>query len=378
MYSGRFLIVIMLISPVSPVLAQRQYPELIDTTWSVSSDKFRHVVKKLQTDVKPPARTSISPGGMFRCAWNKPLKLPVSGIKPKDTLEVIVSNSSGHPFKSATILDDKNKQLTGVVNAASVTLKLVVQNENLLTLKLETRPARKKQFASISVSRITPVPPSFFYNVSDTLFALTRPVVRDTLLVSLLDDTLSLPPVWNIDAQPASFKQCLVPVSVKPDAHLSHIAYWIGIGRNCLDNYTKMEADMPPPGNGPGVSPPIAAFTMGQFTVLPDTPSHDVDWFFSGDSAHNKPSGNNTLFPECKRSQSCTLRFRRAEKSKLGTSLVPVSKEQLRFVVNFRNRNTVIGYPVRIIVAGCFIRETQGEMTKSVLQTKSFKEEAGQ
>jgi hypothetical protein len=117
---------------------------------------------------------------------------------------------------------------------------------------------------------------------------------------------------------------------------------------------------------------------MGQFTVLPDTPSHDVDWFFSGDSAHNKPSGNNTLFPECKRSQSCTLRFRRAEKSKLGTSLVPVSKEQLRFVVNFRNRNTVIGYPVRIIVAGCFIRETQGEMTKSVLQTKSFKEEAGQ
>ena len=378
MFSGRLLIVIMLISPISPVLAQQQYPEVIDTTWSVSNNKVRHVVKKLQTDVKPPARTSIAPGGMFRCAWNKPLKLPVSGFKPKDTLEIVVSNNSGLPFRSVSITEEKNKQLTGIVNAASATMKLVVQNENLITLKLETRPARKKQFASIAVTRITPVPPSFFYSVSDTLFALTRPVVRDTLLVPLLDDTLSLSPVWNIDAQPASFKKCLIPVSVKPDAYLSHISYWIGIGSNCLDNYTKMEAAMPPPGNGPGVSPPLAAFTMGKFTALPDTPSHDVDWSFTGDTGQNTTSGKNTLFPECKKSQSCTLRFSRAEKSKLGTSLIPVSKEQLRFVVNFRNRNTVIRYPVRIIVAGCFIRETQGEMTKTVLQTTSFKEEAGQ
>ncbi|MFM7155358.1 MAG: hypothetical protein ACKOZV_14660, partial [Bacteroidota bacterium] len=123
----------MLISPISPVLAQQQYPEVIDTTWSVSNNKVRHVVKKLQTDLKPPARTSIAPGGMFRCAWNKPLKLPVSGFKPKDTLEIVVSNNSGLPFRSVSITEEKNKQLTGIVNAASATMKLVVQNENLIT-----------------------------------------------------------------------------------------------------------------------------------------------------------------------------------------------------------------------------------------------------
>jgi hypothetical protein len=165
---------------------------------------------------------------------------------------------------------------------------------------------------------------------------------------------------------------------VKPDAYLGHISYWIGIGSNCLDNYTKMEAAMPPPRKWARCFSPLAAFTMGKFTALPDTPSHDVDCSFTGDTGQNTTSGKNTLFPECKKSQSCTLRFSRAEKSKLGTSLIPVSKEQLRFVVNFRNRNTVIRYPVRIIVAGCFIRETQGEMTKTVLQTTSFKEEAGQ
>lgn len=72
----RLFIIILLLLPMSFILGQQQYPEVIDTTWPVGNDKIRHLVKKLQTNFQPPARERIAPGGEFRCAWNKPLVLP--------------------------------------------------------------------------------------------------------------------------------------------------------------------------------------------------------------------------------------------------------------------------------------------------------------
>ena len=381
MVSIRSLLVALMLSQQSYAAAQQMLPVMVDSVWQLGSDKIRHQVKALQTETNPPVKSAVAPAGVFRCVWTKPLVLPITGFKSGDTLEITCSINENHSFKSVGILNDGNQQLAGVINTPETTLRVVITDEKSLKLKLQTRPARKKQFATVSVLRITPVPSDSFYFVQDTIFSLTQTIVRDTLIVSVLDDTLTLAPLWNIESRPAAFKKCQIPVSAEPNARLSHVSYWIGIGQDCLARYSTLEKTMPPAKNGPGVSPPICALTAGQFIALPTTQRHEVEWEFTTErekrEADKSRKPGSTVFAECRQLQSCTLGFSRSGKAMLGTSTVPVSKEQLGVTVHFKNRNTVVGYPVRIILAGCFIRETPGAITRSVIQVKSYKEKTG-
>ena len=378
MFLSRSLFFLLMLSQLSPVLSQQKSPEVIDTTWQSGPDKIRHLVKKLQIVAKPASRSTIGPGGIFRCAWNKPLKLPVSGFSVGDTLEIKLSSPGKHRFRSVVLLNTEKQQLAGIINASEANFQLVAQNETTLTLRLETRPALKKQFAEISISRIRPAPSDSFYSVQDTIFSLKRAVISDTLLTPILDDTLTLSPLWNIESKPFSSRKCVIPLSAKPDTRLSHISYWIGIGQDCLTQYARLEASVPANWSRPGVSPPVGAYTMGHLISLPGTQHHDVEWLFlkNNDKTKNENSRKSSasLFPDCPQTQNCTLRFSRSRIARLGGSTIPVSDEQLSFVISFQNNNTVVRYPIRIVMVGCFIRETPGEIVRSILQVKSYKE----
>ncbi|MEN9414772.1 MAG: hypothetical protein RLZ62_1076 [Bacteroidota bacterium] len=379
MFLSRSLFFLLMLSQLSPALSQQKFPEVIDTAWQSDPDKIRHLVKKLQIVAKPATRSTIGPGGIFRCAWNKPLELPVLGFNAGDTLEIKLSSPGKHRFRSVVVRNAEKQQLAGITNASEANFRLVAQNETALTLKLETRPTLKKQFTEISVSRISPVPSDSFYVVQDTTFSLKRTVISDTLLTSVLDDTLTLSPVWNIESKPVCFKKCVIPLPAEPDTRLSHISYWIGIGQNCLTQYARLEASVPANWSRPGVSAPVGAYTMGHLISLPVTQNHEVEWLFLKDNDKIKSENSRkfpvSLFPDCQQAQNCTLRFSRSRTARLGDSTIPVSEEQLGFVISFRNKNTVVGYPIRIIMIGCFVRETPGEMVRSILQIKSYKEE---
>ena len=86
----------------------------------------------------------------------------------------------------------------------------------------------------------------------DTVYEMPPTYLYDTLLLTVLDDSLKLSPTWDLEREPYGQLEVQVPKEAGKGYDLLYIAYWVGIGRRCLSEYLGMEATVPADWSKPG------------------------------------------------------------------------------------------------------------------------------
>ena len=306
----------------------------------------------------------------------KTRSVPYTGFQAGDTLHFLVE-APENPVKEIYLTDDAGNLRNRMTNAARFADTIVVKTEKTLTLHLRGKPGLKKKFASVSVLRIRPVRSDSFYVVSDSLFESKTTTVADTLLFTVVDDSLQISPVWNIESVPYGMLEIQIPRMAAEGYALMHAAYWVGIGRDCLNDYHTFEATVPADWSKPGAPPALGAFALKRPLFLPATGVTEVHCTFSATpktivikAGKNPlpaplaqlPGGKNAglLSPEYLKNRAVS-----------GTSRTTATSSY-NFYACFQNISTVNTWPVALKVVGVYRKETVTPAGSKFLQEKTY------
>jgi hypothetical protein len=89
----------------------------------------------------------------------------------------------------------------------------------------------------------------------------------DTSLIKVLDTMITVASLRAIDKNP--FASVSLDLPLKSDSIL-YGTYWIGVGKQAINEYALIEQETPVEWSKPGVSVPIGAFALGKPVSLPE------------------------------------------------------------------------------------------------------------
>lgn len=339
------------------------------TGWGYS-DPLCYVEGRLVIRDHPVQVRQLLPAGPHRLPrLGKSRSIPYSDFSPGDTLTFTATVKGEKPLKEIFLTGPSGERISGTVNALSYADTLVVAQETSFTLHLDGRAALGQQFVEVAVQRIRPMASDSFYQLTDSVFTTTDTLVFDTLLVTAIDDSLLLAPIWNIEQSPFGCLKVQVPTQPAAGLNLRQVAYWIGTGRDALNAYLELEPTVPPEWSLPGAPPALGALGFGRPIVLPFISTQDVICSFSK-TARAGP-GKKSIAPlaQLPEQKNAGILSREILDDWSSDGVIEASKLQSRtFYACFQNISTVNTYPVAIKVVGYYFKLKD---TKVGVQLKS-------
>ena len=316
--------------------------------------------KKLEPEQLPGQRSSLSPSGIqLLPRTGKPRAFEYRDFQRGDTLLFSVTAKKS-PLKAIWLTRNKDTLINRVVDALTFADTVVIQNEQLIILHLEGYFSLKENAATISVIRIRPVKPDSVAYLVNYSISKKDTASFDTILFTVIDQTLSLSPIREIEREPFAQVEVQIPASLGEGYSLTKAAYWLGIGRDCLNNFLSLEASVPPSWSKPGASPVMGALVLSRSLVLPPIGAVDVISRFSNRPiAVNQQGQKINLSSNLPRGQNAGLLTLKEIKALCfkGKSLATNSPSYIFFAC-FQNKNTAIPYPIQLKVVGSYQKRT--------------------
>ncbi|MCK6694168.1 MAG: hypothetical protein L6Q97_18960 [Thermoanaerobaculia bacterium] len=352
------------------------------TAWKLKAplkEKGKSIIQTgaLKTIRRPATATRLLPSGPHLLPrLGKTRSIPYTGFQPGDTLQFL-ADAPESPLKEIYLTDDAGNVRNRLTNAIRFADTIVVKTEKTLTLHLRGKAGLKKKLASVSVLRIRPVRSDSFYVVSDSLFESKTTTVADTLLFTVVDDSLQISPVWNIESVPYGSLEVQIPRMAADGYTLMHAAYWVGIGRDCLNDYQAFEATVPADWSKPGAPPAMGAFALKRPLFLPATGVNEVHCAFSAtpetifiNTAKKPLPPSLARLPQGKNAGLLSPDYlgKRAVRGISRTTSTP----SYNFYACFQNISTVNTWPVALKVVGVYRKETVTPAGTEFLQEKTY------
>lgn len=352
------------------------------TAWKLKAplkEKGKSIIQTgaLKTIRRPATATRLLPSGPHLLPrLGKTRSIPYTGFQPGDTLQFL-ADAPESPLKEIYLTDDAGNVRNRLTNATRFADTIVVKTEKTLTLHLRGKAGLKKKLASVSVLRIRPVRSDSFYVVSDSLFESKTTTVADTLLFTVVDDSLQISPVWNIESVPYGSLEVQIPRMAAEGYTLMHAAYWVGIGRDCLNDYQAFEATVPADWSKPGAPPAMGAFALKRPLFLPATGVNEVHCAFSAtpetifiNTAKKPLPPSLARLPQGKNAGLLSPDYlgKRAVRGISRTTSTP----SYNFYACFQNISTVNTWPVALKVVGVYRKETVTPAGTEFLQEKTY------
>lgn len=352
----------------------------VQTAWSgvLSTDKPGEQIKRKRTLVVQdnPAKTlKLSPAGTMRIRHRRETRLTYDELAPGDTLKYSVTCRGKAELSEASLTDQDNVQLAKSLNTPVFQGMLVISRQTSVNLVLKAKKLFKKTYADVNVWRIRPTPSDSFYQTTDSLFRSSETIIYDTTAITILNDSLQMEPLWNLEGKPTQAFQIRVPKKLAKAGDLHYIAYWYGASRAETALYTALEATIPPDWSRPGLPNALGAYALGHPVALPETTSTDLEIAFT--SAAQK-----TLFQSKKKYKKLFATMpnfdtvKASELSSLGIQEHPAAKDggAYEFYLCFNNRSTVNTYQTALKVAGFYRKVKTVVKTTAFIETKTSTE----
>jgi hypothetical protein len=359
--------------PAQAPASARAMPVLLDTT-TVGHHQYTRRIARLEVVARPAVTERLTPAGTFRCAFNKGLKLQYTALQAGDTLVLQMRGNGVKPLHTVRVLNPEQQQLAGTATAMNFEARVPVQTGGPITLEVRTRPALRKQFALVEALRIRPQAPDSFLILTDSIFRKNSVTLYDTLLVTLLDDSLRLEPLWNLEAQPFGFLYTQIPFALDSQTYLRQVACWTGTGPEAISAYQAYEKTVPPEWSKPGAPPALGAYALGRFLALPRTAAAEgLDQFFCNaadkERVRQGKKPQQRFWTDCAAHNYC---LQSVHKETLG-GMPLTKKKNFDLFVCFRNRRTVVGYNLAVKMVGCYVKTTVKPAPDSLVQVKNDK-----
>lgn len=143
-------------------------------------------------------------------------------------------------------------------------------------LKINNFLTLNKRSLYVKVTRIPKSVPVVTKYARDTieLTQIQKYYTYDTLLTTILEEKLYLPPLLNIESTPFSILNFNIPADA--DAW----TYWTGVGEESAEAFAKLEETIPDIWSKPGASKTLSAYTTEQKIILPNYVSPQVKMAF--------------------------------------------------------------------------------------------------
>ena len=320
----------------------------------------------------PGIRSILNPSGpsLLIPRSGKTLVLSYEDFQKKDTLVFsVLANSK--PLKAIWLSKEKDTILNRVYDQTQFLDTIVVQTERKFNLHIKGHLSVKHQTVDVSVARIRPVPNDTFYLVTDSIYTTKSSTILDTVLFTVLDQTLSVPPIWDIEKEPFAQVEVQIPDTVGAGYVLQKVGYWLGIGRECLNNYLALEASVPPTWSKPGAPVALGAFLLGRPLALPRTGVTDVVSRFSKARIASNQFGRKIgikaslplfILTPVMLDSFCTKVF------SLATNI-----PNYNFYACFQNSSSVNSYPIQLKIVGFYQKSTPGPSKSVFSKVNTFK-----
>ena len=297
-----------------------------------------------------------------RASTLKKTELRYDNFEKGDTLVFAVNATGKTPLKEIYLYDPQGRRISGNIDALAYSDTIVAGNEPFYSLHIKNKAGWKKQYADVSVLRIRPVQADSFYTVIDSVYQIKNYFTYDTLLLTIADDSLFLAPLLNIESEPFGCFELLVPKMTPDSARLSHVVYWMGIGRNSIQDYQTLEATVPQNWSRPGAPVALGAYGMGRPLIMPGITTSDVTPAFNKTGARiGKNAG--TLFDLSLRKNTGILSETQLKKA-------TANSKGYRFFACFQNKSAVNTYPVQLKMIAYYRKE---QLKQRELQLVSIK-----
>ncbi len=339
-----------------------------------------HRTQKLTIDNKPPLRSWLQPSRIVRLRNLKKTEIVYNtGFQRGDTLIFEVKAMGKSVIRHGALLDQDSKIRRSVRDVTAFADTAVVQHETAFKLSLQGKLALKKKFAQVTILRIRPVVPDSFYVVTDSLFRIQETPVYDTLVFNIFDDSLELNPIWNIEKTPVGEFKVQVPRSGPKLGNLSHIVYWLGIGRPALHEFQRLEVAVPPEWSRPGVFASLGALGFGRKLVFKEQYPPEVRFACTTPEDRKRFRAGKKLLSNAPianmQKQSYGLVRSSALLSGLKQSIDPKTGiSTSTFYVCFENKSTVSPFPVSLRLVGFYLLKTSETKTNEWLKTEIYKD----
>lgn len=352
----------------------------IQTAWygSLSTGHPDEQIKRkkdLIVQSKPAVRTQLSPAGVTRVRSLKETKLIYRDFLPGDTLVYYAKSRGKGLFASASLFDQDSTQLSHAINTPVFQGVVVVSAEKAISLILKSKLRLKKDYADVAVWRIRPMPSDTFYQVTDSLFRSKTETFYDTTGLTILDDSLLVAPLWNLEAGQTASMTVQAPTELVGAGKLDFIVYWYGPDRPYATQYSWLEASVPAAWSLPGLPPALGAYALGHKLALPEARLDKLESAFT--SARDQ-----ALFLRNKAYQRLLPVFpnfgkvKASDLNKWGLKAETAKKGEhvYKFYLCFRNLSTVDTYQPFLKVVGIYTKVKNTVTTQQFIQTNTRKE----
>jgi len=339
-----------------------------------------HRTQQLTIDNKPPLRSWLQASRIVRLRNLKKTEIVYNtGFQRGDTLIFAVTAMGKSVIHHGALLDQDLITRRSVRDVTVFADTVVVQSETAFRLSLQGKLALKKKYAQVAIMRIRPVASDSFYVVTDSLFRMKETTLYDTLAINIFDDSLELNPIWNIEKTPVGEFKVQVPRSGPKLGNLSHIVYWLGIGRPAIQEFQRLEAVVPPEWSRPGVFASLGALALGRKLVFNEQYPPEVRFACTTPEDRNRFRAGKKLLSNAPianiQKQTYGLVRSSALLSGLKQSIDPKTGiSTSTFYVCFENKSTVSPFPVSLKLVGFYLLKISETKTNEWLKTEIYKD----
>lgn len=327
-------------------------------SWLDDKKNIRERIEKIDTTTIPSKKKDLFKSKLTLLP--KPGKIRTivcKDLKKGDTLHF--SLSSDEPLKSVW-LTKGGLELTRTNNTKEWSHTLLVQDTQSITLSFRGFFSLKANPTKVQITQSEPAKIKLSRSVTDTTYQRKVVTVYDTVLFPVVDQSLVLSPVWDLEKVPFGQIEVQIPKTVGEGYCLQGMAYWLGIERVCLDNYLKFEATVPPDWSKPGVPPALGALALGRPLIFPPIGNVGVVYNFSKSPLSRDRFGKISGLP-FRSSLALNAGYRDSIAIK-GMCVEGWSQannvSSYNFYACFQNKSTVDPYPVQLKVVGVYFKRT--------------------
>lgn len=352
----------------------------LQTAWAgeIKTDKPNEQVKRKKELVvlaKPALRTTLPPSGTMLVRRLRNTTVTVRDFLPGDTIRYTAKCRGKNVFSAAALFDQDHQQLAAIRDLPQFQGTVVISRETALQLVLRSKWLLGNTYADVVFVRIRPVPSDTFYQITDSLFRSRTVVLYDTIPMTILDDSLTLSPLWDLEASQTNAFQIQAPTELAKGGKLDFICYWFATDHNDLLRYQTLETAIPETWSLPGWPRALGAFALGKQIALPEVRLDNLEGAFTSTAQKRlfmsgKPYKKLIpIFPNFGTLSAAELKNMGILEgsAKNGTAAY-------RFHLCFKNRSTVNTYQCFLKVAACYTKVKSRVTTTEFVQTSSSTE----